>query len=349
MILITLILCTLPVLMTLMPLIRKDAWWIRIFDFPRTQILSVCLIAWWFCPSDQISGAVVRTALLICICLQIVRIMPYTPLAVRQVKSYEGDMAAKDHNLRLLVANVLMTNRRADDLLAVVEACDPDIFITLETDKWWEDKLSALESRYPNTVKVPLDNLYGMHFYTRLTALNTEVRYLIEQDIPSIKAVVEMKSGHQVDIFALHPKPPAPGESRTSTNRDAELLQVGRQVKAAQRTTIVAGDLNDVAWSYTTRLFQRISGLLDPRIGRGMFNTFHAGLPFLRFPLDHVFHTPDFQVEKICRMDDFGSDHFPLFVSLQHIPKAVEEHEPPTPTEEDLKLADHKIRKGDGD
>jgi endonuclease/exonuclease/phosphatase (EEP) superfamily protein YafD len=107
---------------------------------------------------------------------------------------------------------------------------------------------------------------------------------------------------------------------------------------------IVAGDLNDVAWSYTTQLFQRISGLIDPRLGRGLFNTYHARIPIMRWPLDHIFFDPEFRLCRIERQGFIGSDHFPILVELSFEPEGADEHEARAPMPRDRAEARRMIR-----
>ncbi len=102
---------------------------------------------------------------------------------------------------------------------------------------------------------------------------------------------------------------------------------IAKAVRTSNEPIIVTGDLNDVAWSPTTRAFRRISGLQDPRIGRGMFNTFHAQYPFFRWPLDHIFHSQHFALADIQRLPSIDSDHFPLLSDLVFNPVTTQQSE----------------------
>jgi hypothetical protein len=54
----------------------------------------------------------------------------------------------------------------------------------------------------------------------------------------------------------------------------------------------------------------------DPRVGRGLYPTFNAKYPLLRWPLDHLFVSPHFELMQIDLLPNIGSDHFPIFFRL---------------------------------
>ena len=307
--------------LTFWSLIPRDEWWIRGADFPRLQILVLGLIASvlllvWDQPWD-LRREIVFTALIAALAYQLKMVLPYTFIWKKQVKKVHKHQLNPDKQISLLVSNVLTPNDKYHLLVEQIQKHQPDLVLTLETDLIWQKALAVIEKDYPYRVPVPLDNLYGMHLYSKLELKDTEVKFILSNEIPSIHTTVILRSGQPVQLYCLHPKPPSPTEAKDSTLRDAELLMVGDQIKDLDESCIVMGDLNDVAWSRTTRLFQRISGLLDPRVGRRYINTFHADYPMFRWSLDHVFHSTDFALVHMERLPHVGSDHFPVYVVLQ--------------------------------
>ncbi|WP_312586104.1 endonuclease/exonuclease/phosphatase family protein [Acinetobacter sp.] len=331
-------------------LIPRDEWWIRGADFPRLQILVLGFIAFvlflvlehpwtWL-------NQLLFVGLMAALAYQLKMVLPYTFIWKKQVKQVKQDQLDPQRQISLVVSNVLTTNTKYHLLIEQIQIHQPDLVLTLETDQNWQNALSVIEADYPYRVPVPLDNLYGMHLYSKLELSETEVKFILSDEIPSIHTTVILRSGQPVQLYCLHPKPPSPTEAKDSTLRDAELLIVGDQIKDLDESCIVMGDLNDVAWSRTTRLFQRISGLLDPRVGRHYVNTFHADYPFFRWSLDHVFHSTDFALVHMERLPHVGSDHFPVFLVLQtgrvfeHIQEELEQ------TDEDEQEAQKAIEEG---
>ncbi len=346
--LVLVVLALLLVTATALPLLRFDQWWIRVFDFPRAQIAIAGIVLiplyLWFWNRRCIYESVVLALLAVAVGYQAVKMFPYTVLMPKQVMAAESP--SDDANLRLLVANVLMDNRESKAFLDVVREYEPDVILAVEPDKWWETALRTLEETYPYTLKNPLDNTYGMLVYSRLEIIDPEIRFILKPSIPSMHMQVVLPSGDRVFLHVLHPDPPNPAYATETTERDAELLIVGREMEKRDEPTIIAGDFNDVAWSRTTNLFQKASGLLDPRVGRGMYNTYNARNPLLRWPLDHVFHSDHFRLVGMERGPAWGSDHFPIFVELSLEIEAEAEQEEPDTDRAESEEVDEQIEDG---
>lgn len=331
-------------------LIPRDEWWFRGADFPRLQILFVGLAAlvlllFWGEPWD-LTREIILFLLIAALAFQLKMVLPYSFIWKKQVQQVQRDQLDTDQQISVIVSNVLTPNQQYHLLIEQIEKHQPDLVLTLETDQTWQNELVKIEKDYPYRVAVPLDNLYGMHLYSKLKLVDSEVKFILSNEIPSIHTTAILPSGHAVQLYCLHPKPPSPTEAKDSTLRDAELLIVGDQIKDLDESCIVMGDLNDVAWSRTTRLFQRISGLLDPRVGRRYINTFHADYKFLRWSLDHLFHSTDFALVHMERLPHIGSDHFPIYVVLQSSRIFEQSQEELEQTESDEQEAQEAIQEG---
>ncbi len=308
----------LAIILTVLPFLKRFSWWIRIGDFPRIQIacgalITAFLMLAFFYPYS-VGEIVFISILLLCVVYQVYCILPYIPFFPKQVETLKP--SESNEIVKLLISNVLMENEDTKRLKNLIKSVQPDIFLLAEVNKKWTDAMSEFEKEYIFNILHPLENTYGLALYSKLKFIEKEIKFIVEDDVPSFHTIIKLSSGAKFRLYCLHPRPPMPTENTRSLERDAELLTVGKIIEKLDEPTIVAGDLNDVAWSRTTTLFQKISNLLDPRIGRGLYNSFHADHWFLRFPLDHVFHSKHFRLAKIKRMPSIGSDHFPIFISL---------------------------------
>lgn len=308
-----------------LPIVKSDFWIFRSLEYSRFQNFLLCallVLLWLF------KGLIFNNGLswlpfllnVLCLIYLAIKISPYTTLRKKEVLNI-GKRDAKQE-LKLLNANVLQTNTAFDNLIAQINECNPDIVLLLETDHQWQKAIQILKNYYPYHVEVPQDNTYGMLLYSKYELQDTAVNFLVKSDIPSITGKIILPSGEKIKLWCLHPEPPVPGESLTSTAKDKELSIVALKAKDCELPVIVMGDLNDVAWSYTTSLFTKTSGLLDVRKGRGFYSTFSAHHWFVRFPLDYIFCSAEFGFIAMKRLPKNGSDHFPIFTHLM-LDKAI--------------------------
>lgn len=302
---------------SLLPLVPAAHGAIRMFDFGRLQIIAIA--AALLCLTPVLSGAsteleiVILTMLGACLFIQMAHVLPFTPLWPKQTATVAGPLDEAGA-LSILSCNVKQSNRDYQAVLSQVAAVEPDLAVFMEVDTGWVDALRQGIAGTYMRIECPMDNSYGMMLACRLPVETYEIQHRLNDHVPSIDAVIRLRNGAALRVIALHPEPPVP--TRDTEARDAEILLVGQEARRETRPMIVTGDLNDVAWSRTTRRFLRISRMLDPRQGRGVFNSFDARFWFLRWPLDHIFHSHHFEIEELRRLPFVGSDHFPMFYRL---------------------------------
>lgn len=313
---------------TLLNFSKHPHWYIRGWDFPRVftaALAGLVGVVYAILFHNDAWDWALLLGLAFVIARQLQLIFPYTRFGRRTV--LDSDRPAGDDSLRLVISNLLQENTEHDRWLRIIRAPDPDVIVAVEVDAKWDAALAAaLAEDYPHHVRLPQENYYGMAIYSRLEIDDEpDIEHFVQEDVPSVHLTLRLRNGQPVRLHAMHPRPPEPLRNQDSAPRDAELVILGKDIGEKERDvpTIVCGDLNDVAWSFTTQLFLRLSRLLDPRMGRGQYSSYNAKSHIFRFPLDHVFHSDEFKLISLRVLEAVGSDHFPMFIELSCQPEVA--------------------------
>lgn len=218
---------------------------------------------------------------------------PYTRYARKEVPDADG---SERNKISIIISNVLQSNDQYQELIKLIKHHNPDLFIGLETNKEWIDSLySGVYKLYPYEVSVPRADTYGMCLFSKYKIGNKQEMNITT--VPSLACDISLSGVDPIKIYIIHPKPPIPPESSYSHSKDKEQHSIAKIIsKFPKYKTIVAGDINDVAWSQTTQKFLKETQLLDPRKGRRPLNSFPTNAPLLGFPLDQVYCSGQFKI-----------------------------------------------------
>ena len=337
---------------TVLPWIRSGWWVVRVCDFPRAQLGAACLLgvvaAVILIAMGHRNTPTVASLILfgVCAAVQAAHVVQFLPIWPDAVPSAGAD--ENSQRVRLLVSNLDYGNEERARVARWLERDDLDLLVLVEVDEGWMRALESVRERYPHRIEAVRPEGLGIALWSKFALEEGRVEHIVSDERPSLHARVVVGDGRSFAINALHPTPPGlkeeDGDREDSRERDAELILLAKRIADEPGTDrLVVGDLNDAAWSHTTRMFLRISGMKDPRRGRGMYSTYPASKPLLRYPIDHVFVSAGYRVHGLRRETAPGSDHLAMFADLSLVER---EGVSPEPKPSDAENGEEIIEEG---
>jgi endonuclease/exonuclease/phosphatase (EEP) superfamily protein YafD len=245
----------------------------------------------------------------LCAFFNLAQIIPYYYAPERQIQ----DLPA--NTLKIMLANVEGSNKNYPALIQTVKSVNPDFLVLQEiTDKWWSN-IQVLTSVYPYFKAVPRPGGTGLAIFSRYPIEAAEVLFFDESTHPALYCKINLE-GTLLAVLAIHP--PTPMNPIKFAYRNGQFAQAASIMKTAAEPKLLIGDFNTTMWSPYFEALVKDSGLRDARLGKGLYPSWHAGLPpFMSIPIDHCLVGKKIDVNSIETGNNTGSDHRPLILNLR--------------------------------
>ncbi|OIN86475.1 MAG: hypothetical protein AUJ12_05885 [Alphaproteobacteria bacterium CG1_02_46_17] len=220
------------------------------------------------------------------------------------------DMGQHKKAVTLISSNVLTSNPRVQSVINMVSEQNPDIFIVVEVDANWVQKLSVLKSDYPYFIIHPRNDNFGMAIYSKLP-FEGHFEFQGFYDLP-----IGVADFGDFSILAVHTPPPVSGEySEELSSYVSGLLSLAQNIKGP---VVMAGDFNTTLWSDFCKPI-----LQDGFVPAGLYGlawSYPMGNLLFAIQIDHMFGR-DVVFEDFRTLESVGSDHYPVYSKI-NMPEA---------------------------
>lgn len=227
-----------------------------------------------------------------------------------------SEQALSSQLLRVLTANVLVSNTNYAPLLQLIRQEQPDAVAIVETNSGWLDAMRSVEDILPYSLESPHAKSFGIALYSKFPlTLESVETFDTPKDFHLVAQINQ--ANQQTVVVALHPPPPINATLFEQRNRElTEIAHYIQNIQNLNQPVLVMGDLNITMWSPHYQEFIDRTHLKNTRSGFGILPTWPIHFPVLSIPIDHVLVDPQTQVRSTRVGDNIGSDHLPLIADL---------------------------------
>jgi endonuclease/exonuclease/phosphatase (EEP) superfamily protein YafD len=236
-------------------------------------------------------------------------LLPYLPVAAEPAHDQKNA-------LKVVQLNVLRVNKSTKAVTDWIRKENPDVLVVQEIDSEWRTALADIQDLFQHRVLVERRDDFGIAVFSKHRVLSRHTAVLPFINVPALFLVLDFK-GVSVRLATMHAPPPM-GDVQIAARRGA-LDQIESWVKLDPKSpAIVAADLNITPYTAVWRRFINVTGLVDPRRGRGFLTTWPAFVPDpFRIPIDHILHNKAFRTVSLKTGDWLGSDHLALVAVVE--------------------------------
>ncbi|MFS8038145.1 endonuclease/exonuclease/phosphatase family protein [Xanthobacter sp. AM11] len=250
------------------------------------------------------------------------------PLVLRTIP-VSSPAAEGTQSVRVMSANVLVTNTDYAAFRRLVSLIRPDVLLTQEATGDWPHALKEI-AFLPYWATEPGSRagllIGGIQIVSRFPLEVTRFYPLaggnsnpVSREVAA-RVTVRRPGSKPFVIFAIHP--PSPRSFLEWQRRELYLDEIVRRVglEAVGTSVLVVGDWNTPPWSPLLRRFARETGLVAtealpwPSATRILASV--AGVSLLGSPIDRIMASKEVGLSALHLGAAFGSDHRPVYADL---------------------------------